>query len=118
MLAAFGIPRAMLPRIVSSSEVYGETRAPFAGVPIAGILGDQQAALFGQTCFAPGEAKNTYGTGCFVLMNTGDEPVPSTCGLVTTLAYKLDGQSRRSTRWRARSPSRAPWCSGCATTCT
>lgn len=92
MLSTFGIPKAMLPRIVSSSEVYGETRAPFAGVPIAGILGDQQAALFGQTCFAPGEAKNTYGTGCFALMNTGEEPVPSKAGLVTTLAYRLDGQ--------------------------
>ena len=92
MLAAFGIPRAMLPRIASSSEVYGETRAPFPGVPIAGILGDQQAALFGQTCFAPGEAKNTYGTGCFALMNTGETPVPSTAGLVTTLGYKLEGE--------------------------
>ncbi|MFC6047470.1 glycerol kinase GlpK, partial [Methylobacterium hispanicum] len=91
MLAAFGIPRAMLPEIVSSSQVYGETRAPFAGVPIAGILGDQQAALFGQTCFNPGEAKNTYGTGCFALMNTGETPVPSSCGLVTTVGYKLDG---------------------------
>ncbi|GJE62223.1 glycerol kinase GlpK [Methylobacterium trifolii] len=91
MLAAFDIPRAMLPRIVSSSAVYGETRAPFAGVPIAGILGDQQAALFGQTCFTPGEAKNTYGTGCFALMNTGETPVPSKAGLVTTLAYRLEG---------------------------
>ena len=76
MLQTFGIPKAMLPKIVSSSEVYGETKAPFAGVPIAGILGDQQAALFGQTCFAPGEAKNTYGTGCFALMNTGDRAGP------------------------------------------
>ncbi|TXN65565.1 glycerol kinase GlpK [Methylobacterium sp. WL6] len=92
MLSAFGIPRAMLPEIVSSSQVYGETRVPFSGVPIAGILGDQQAALFGQACFQPGEAKNTYGTGCFALMNTGETPVPSTCGLVTTLGYKLDGR--------------------------
>ena len=92
MLAAFDIPAAMLPRIVSSSEIYGETRAPFAGVPIAGILGDQQAALFGQTCFRPGEAKNTYGTGCFALMNTGEKPVPSTCGLVTTVAYRRHGE--------------------------
>ena len=92
MLSAFGIPRAMLPRIVSSSEVLAETRTPFVGVPIAGILGDQQAALFGQTCFTPGEAKNTYGTGCFVLMNTGPDPVPSTCGLVTTVGYRLGGQ--------------------------
>ncbi|MDP4025066.1 glycerol kinase GlpK [Methylobacterium sp. NEAU 140] len=92
MLATFGIPRAMLPEIVSSSAVYGEIRAPFTGVPIAGILGDQQAALFGQTCFAPGEAKNTYGTGCFALMNTGTEAVPSKAGLVTTVGYRLDGQ--------------------------
>ncbi|NEU14186.1 glycerol kinase GlpK [Methylobacterium sp. BTF04] len=92
MLSAFGIPRTMLPRIVSSSEVYGETKAPFAGVPIAGILGDQQAALFGQTCFKPGEAKNTYGTGCFALMNTGETPVPSSAGLITTLGYRLAGQ--------------------------
>ena len=92
MLAAFDIPRAMLPRIVSSSEVYGEARAPFPGVPIAGILGDQQAALFGQCCFSPGEAKNTYGTGCFALMNTGHDPVPSKAGLVTTLAYRLGDQ--------------------------
>ncbi|MBX9931819.1 MAG: glycerol kinase GlpK [Methylobacterium sp.] len=92
MLSAFGIPRTMLPKIVSSSEVYGESRTPFVGVPIAGILGDQQAALFGQTCFKPGEAKNTYGTGCFVLMNTGADPVPSTSGLVTTVGYKLDGK--------------------------
>ena len=96
MLATFDIPRAMLPGIVSSSEVYGEAGGEavgdFAGVPIAGILGDQQAALFGQTCFTPGEAKNTYGTGCFALMNTGEEAVPSKAGLVTTLGYRLDGQ--------------------------
>ena len=89
MLAAFDIPRACLPEIRSSSEVYGEGRGVLAGVPIAGILGDQQAALVGQTCFAPGEAKNTYGTGCFLLMNTGEKPVPSTCGLVTTVGYKF-----------------------------
>ncbi|CAA2144282.1 glycerol kinase GlpK [Methylobacterium bullatum] len=93
MISAFGIPRAMLPRIVSSSMVYGETRGALPGVPIAGILGDQQAALFGQACFSPGEAKNTYGTGCFVLMNTGTAPVPSTCGLVTTLAYRLGDEA-------------------------
>ena len=92
MLRAFDIPPDMLPAIRSSSEVYGESRAPFEGVPIAGVLGDQQAALFGQTCFKPGEAKNTYGTGCFVLMNTGEKPVQSKAGLVTTLAYKLGDQ--------------------------
>ena len=90
LLDAFGIPRPMLPRICSSSEVYGiATEGGVNGVPIAGILGDQQAALVGQTCFNPGEAKNTYGTGCFLLMNTGDRPVQSTHGLITTLAYKL-----------------------------
>ncbi|TXN25863.1 glycerol kinase GlpK [Methylobacterium sp. WL19] len=93
MISAFGIPRAMLPRIVSSSMVYGETRGALPGVHIAGILGDQQAALFGQACFSPGKAKNTYGTGCFVLMNTGTAPVPSTCGLVTTLAYRLGDEA-------------------------
>lgn len=91
MLAAFRIPRRVLPEIRSSSEVFGETRAPFAGVPIAGILGDQQAALFGQTCFSEGDAKNTYGTGCFALMNTGTRPVRSTHGLVTTVGYRLGG---------------------------
>jgi glycerol kinase len=89
LLAAFGIPEKMLPRICSSSEVYGSAQIDAVkGVPIAGILGDQQAALVGQTCFKPGEAKNTYGTGCFLLMNTGSEPVHSNFGLLTTLAYK------------------------------
>jgi len=89
LLADFGIPRAVLPRIVSSSEIYGVARGELGGVPVAGVLGDQQAALVGQTCFKPGEAKNTYGTGCFLLMNTGTKPVPSTCGLVTTVAYRF-----------------------------
>src|SRR4030095_10290695 len=85
MLKAFSIPRSLLPRILSSSEVYGEiATGPLRGVAIAGILGDQQAALVGQTCFRPGEAKNTYGTGCFLLMNTGPKPVSSVAGLVTT----------------------------------
>jgi len=91
MLHAFAIPPDMLPAIRSSSEVYGASRVPFEGVPIAGILGDQQAALFGQTCFKPGDAKNTYGTGSFVLMNTGERPVQSKAGLITTLAYQIDG---------------------------
>ena len=86
LLAAFGIPRAVLPRIVPSSAVYAEARAPLAGVPVAGILGDQQAALLGQACCAPGEAKNTYGTGCFLLMHTGTTPRPSRHGLITTVA--------------------------------
>ena len=83
------IPRACLPAIRSSSEVYGVARGVLEGVPIAGLLGDQHAALLGQACLEPGEAKNTYGTGCFLLMNTGLEPFPSTCGLLTTLGYKL-----------------------------
>jgi glycerol kinase len=90
ILAAFGIPRAVLPEVRSSSEVYGEaTLRAIAGVPITGILGDQQAALVGQACFRPGEVKNTYGTGCFLLMNTGERPVPSNFGLLTTVACKF-----------------------------
>ena len=90
LLAAFEIPASVLPRIVPSSGVLGQIGLPaLKGVPLAGILGDQQAALVGQTCFAPGEAKNTYGTGCFLLMNTGTEPVASTAGLVTTVAYQF-----------------------------
>ena len=90
LLAAFEIPRAVLPQVRSSSEVYGEASLKaIAGVPIAGILGDQQAALVGQACFRPGEVKNTYGTGCFLLMNTGERLVPSNFGLLTTLAYKF-----------------------------
>ena len=86
----FGIPLAMLPKICSSSEVYGHAKVTaLAGTPIAGDLGDQQAALVGQTCFKPGQAKNTYGTGCFLLLNTGTHPVQSNFGLLTTLAYKL-----------------------------
>jgi glycerol kinase len=92
ILSLLGIPRAMLPEIRSSSEVYGQARGAMGGIPVAGDLGDQQAALFGQTCFNPGEAKNTYGTGCFMLMNTGEKPVPSQSGLLTTLGYKIGGQ--------------------------
>jgi len=90
LLDAFGIPAAILPKICSSSEVYGEVKeGSVCGVRIAGILGDQQAALVGQACFHPGEAKNTYGTGCFLLMNTGEQPVQSKCGLITTVAFKF-----------------------------
>jgi glycerol kinase len=89
LLGQFDIPRACLPEIRSSSEVYGTCTGVLDGVPLAGILGDQQAALFGQACLAPGEAKNTYGTGCFMLMNTGEQPFPSQAGLLTTLGYKL-----------------------------
>jgi glycerol kinase len=92
LLAAFDIPRAMLPSIRSSSERYGTATAdPIDGVPITGILGDQQAALVGQTCFRPGEAKNTYGTGCFLLLNTGTSAVRSKHGLLTTVAYRFGG---------------------------
>jgi glycerol kinase len=90
ILNDFGIPLQMLPKIVSSSEVYGTARlAAVEGVAIGGDLGDQQAALVGQACFKPGEAKNTYGTGCFMLMNTGEKAVFSNFGLLTTLAYKF-----------------------------
>ena len=90
LLKDFDVPRQMLPKIVSSSEVYGQAKiAPIAGVPIAGDLGDQQAALVGQACFRPGEAKNTYGTGSFLLLNTGEAPVASKFGLLTTVAFKF-----------------------------
>jgi glycerol kinase len=88
LLALFDIPRAMLPQIRSSAEVYG-TASLLPGVPIAAAIGDQQAALFGQTCFSPGEAKCTYGTGGFLLMNTGTEPVRSNHGLITTVGYRI-----------------------------
>jgi glycerol kinase len=90
ILKVMGIPRTMLPEIKSSSEVYGNIKTGvLQGIPVAGDLGDQQAALFGQTCFKVGEAKNTYGTGCFMLLNTGEKPVQSKAGLLTTLGYKI-----------------------------
>jgi len=94
ILAEFNIPKCMLPQACPSSMVYGNTDASMFGVeiPIAGDAGDQQAALFGQTCFAPGEAKNTYGTGCFMLMNTGEKAVASNNGLLTTIAWGLNGK--------------------------
>ena len=94
ILRELDIPRCMLPQVKPSSFVYGETAPQFFGgpIPIGGAAGDQQAALFGQTCFEPGEAKNTYGTGCFLLMNTGEKPVYSKNGLVTTIAWGLDGK--------------------------
>jgi len=96
LLDAIGVPRAMLPEIHASSEVYGEVHADggaFAGASIAGNLGDQQAATFGQTCFSKGEAKNTYGTGNFLLLNTGEEAVQSKSGLITTVGYKIGDQA-------------------------
>ena len=92
LLQALDIPRAMLPQVRSSSEIYGYTDIQGAKIPIAGMAGDQQAALFGQGCFSPGDAKNTYGTGCFLLMNTGETPCESKNGLLTTIAVGLDGK--------------------------
>jgi glycerol kinase len=93
LLATFGIPTAMLPQIRPSSGRFGVAKQTvLQGVAIGGILGDQQAALVGQTCFSPGEAKNTYGTGCFLLMNVGQRPVPSKHGLLTTVAYQIGDQ--------------------------
>ncbi|MFQ3674899.1 MAG: glycerol kinase GlpK [Aggregatilineales bacterium] len=89
ILSIVGIPKAMLPAIKSSSEVYGTASGALGGIPVSGDLGDQQAALFGQTCFDVGEAKNTYGTGCFMLLNTGTKAVQSKNGLLTTLGYKI-----------------------------
>jgi len=93
MLAILGVPRAMLPTIRPSSQAYGTAQGALGGVPVAGDLGDQQAALFGQTCYSPGEAKNTYGTGCFMLLNTGTQAVQSRNGLLTTLGYQIGEQS-------------------------
>jgi glycerol kinase len=92
ILNILNIPRIMLPEIKPSSQVYGYAKGLINGIPVSGILGDQQAALFGQTCYEPGEAKNTYGTGCFMLMNTGNKPVTSKYGLLTTLGYKIGDQ--------------------------
>ena len=92
ILKIMGIPKAMLPQIRPSSEVYGKCVGELAGIPVAGDLGDQQAAIFGQTCYSVGEAKNTYGTGNFMLLNTGTKPVQSKNGLLTTLGYKIGDQ--------------------------
>ncbi|MCC6375674.1 MAG: glycerol kinase GlpK [Microbacteriaceae bacterium] len=95
LLKVMDVPREILPEITSSSEIYGETIAELGGIPISGVLGDQQAALFGQTCFEAGELKSTYGTGAFLLLNTGIQPIHSTSGLVSTVAYKLAGEPAR-----------------------
>ncbi len=94
ILQILNIPKSMLPEVKPSSCIYGKSHSKFFGgeIPVAGAAGDQQAALFGQTCFEAGEVKNTYGTGCFMLMNTGDKPVFSKNGLVTTIAWGLDGK--------------------------
>ncbi|HXQ17192.1 MAG TPA: glycerol kinase GlpK [Caulobacteraceae bacterium] len=93
LLGAIGVPRAVLPEIRPSAEVYGPARGLLEGVPVASALGDQQAALFGQTCFSPGEGKCTYGTGSFLLVNTGERPVASPSGLLTTVGYQIAGQA-------------------------
>lgn len=93
ILKILGIPRSILPKIQPSSHVYGITKGLLNNIPVSGILGDQQAALFGQTCYNPGEAKNTYGTGCFLLLNTGTQPIQSKNGLLTTLGYKIGDQA-------------------------
>jgi glycerol kinase len=95
LLKLFDVPRAMLPEVKASSEVYGDIDASIFGekIPLAGIAGDQQAATFGQCCFDPGAAKNTYGTGCFMLMNTGTKPVASTAGLLTTVAWRIGNET-------------------------
>ena len=90
LLKALDIPRCILPRVTDSSEVYGTTDLCGVQIPVAGIAGDQQAALFGQCCFEEGEAKNTYGTGCFLLMNTGSNAIKSEHGLITTIAASTD----------------------------
>jgi glycerol kinase len=92
LLDAFGVPRRMLPEILPSAYVYGEARGDFGGVPVASALGDQQAALFGQTCFDVGQAKCTYGTGSFLLLNTGTTPISSERGLLTTVGYQIGEQ--------------------------
>jgi glycerol kinase len=93
LLKVLNVPRSVLPQVKSSSEVYGESTGVLAGIPIAGIAGDQQSALFGQMCTKPGMAKNTYGTGSFMLMNTGTEAVPSKNKLVTTIAWRRAGET-------------------------
>ncbi|WP_406473885.1 glycerol kinase GlpK [Streptomyces platensis] len=93
ILSAMNVPAAILPEIRSSAEVYGTAVGQLHGVPVASALGDQQAAVFGQTCYGVGEAKNTYGTGSFLLLNTGNRPVPSKNGLLTTMGYQLGGEA-------------------------
>ncbi|MCA1953566.1 MAG: glycerol kinase GlpK, partial [Anaerolinea sp.] len=92
ILSLFNIPANILPQIQPSSAIYGYATGPLQGIPVCGDLGDQQAALFGQTCYQPGEAKNTYGTGCFMLLNTGNTPIQSKNGLLTTVGYKIGNQ--------------------------
>jgi glycerol kinase len=115
LLRVLNIPRAMLPEVQPSSHVYGRSDAAHLGseIPIAGCAGDQQAATFGQACFEPGSAKNTYGTGCFMLLNIGPEPRLSQHKLLTTVGWQIAG--RRRTAWKGRCSSPARSCSGSAT---
>ena len=119
LLRLMGVPRAMLPEVRPSSAIWAETDEAVFGrpIPIAGIAGDQQAAMFGQACFAPGEAKNTYGTGAFLLANVGEAPVPSGHGLLSTVLGGWASRAPSPTRSRARCSSPAPPSSGCATAC-
>ena len=114
LLELFGIPSSILPEVRSCSEIYGTMDLAGAQVPICGLAGDQQAALFGQTCFEKGDVKNTYGTGNFILMNTGETPVESRNGLLTTVACWA---AARRMPWRAACSWAARCCSGCATRC-
>ena len=116
LLALLDVPRAVLPRVVASSGVCAETSLDGIGIPIAGLAGDQQAALFGQACHTPGLAKNTYGTGCFMLLNTGTHPVASTNNLLTTVAWEAPATGpQRRMRSKAACSSAGPSCNGCAT---
>ena len=115
LLAEMGIPSSMMAEIVPSIGRIGTATVILDGVPISCVLGDQHAALFGQACFEPGEAKNTYGTGCFMLMNTGTDKVPSTSGLLTTVGYQVAGEPVSTpSKGRLRLLGRS--CSGCETT--
>ena len=115
LLRLFGIPASMMPQVKSSSEVYGATKTTIFAhkVPIAGIAGDQQAALFGQMCVEPGSVKNTYGTGCFLLMNSGEKPITSSNNLLTTIAWKIGDKVDYALEGTSSSAGRS--CSGCAT---
>lgn len=117
ILEELDIPKCMLPQAKPSSAVYGEADPGFFGgrIPIAGAAGDQQAALFGQTCFEEGEAKNTYGTGCFLLMNTGEKPVFSENGLVTTIAWGW--KEKLIMHWKAPCLWQVLRFSGCGMSC-
>jgi glycerol kinase len=117
LLDLFHVPISMMPSVRASSEPYGEVSGikEIDGIRIAGIAGDQQAALFGQRCVTPGMAKNTYGTGCFMLMHTGSRPVHSRNHLLTTIAWRI--ASTTNTRSKAACSSPVRRCSGCATRC-